>query len=144
MTESPKPKLTLKQKKFITEVAKGKSGTQAALIAYDTTSVDVAKNIASETLRKPNVQEALAVAFEKHGITLDKAIKPIADGLVADKVHIVGNGEQAMAEIAPDHSIRLKASGMALRLMGADSQETAGNTYNFVQVVQDQKDKYGL
>lgn len=136
-----KKKLTLKQAKFVTEVAKGKSGTQAALAAYDTTSVDVAKNIASETLRKPNVQEALAIAFEKHGITLDRAVKPIADGLEAEKVHIVGNGEQAMAEVVPDHGIRLKASGMALRLMGADSEPT-GNTYNFVQVIEEQKDKY--
>jgi len=37
--------------------------------------------IASETLRKPNVQEALQAEMAKQGITLEQAIAPISKAL---------------------------------------------------------------
>lgn len=137
-----KPKLTVKEQKLIKGVAAGKSQTQAAIEAgYSPRS---AHELASKTLKKVDVQNALHMELEKQGITLDRVIKPISDALDAEKVHIVGNGDQAMADVVPDHAIRLKASGMAQTLMGINKETNQGNTYNFVQIVQDQKDKYGI
>ena len=109
--------LTVKEAKLVKGIAEGKKKYKAAVDAgYSPNSAGV---IASETLRKPNIQEALQAELARQGITLEKIIKPIKDGLEAEKVHIVGNGDQAMAEITPDHSIRLKSSQMAQTLLGA-------------------------
>lgn len=138
-----KPKLTPKQKVFVTEVAKGKSGTQAALTAYDTDSPKTASVIATENLAKPSVKQALEPIFAKHDINLDSAIAPIGQALKAQKVIITGQGDQAFAEVVDDVELRLKGSDRALKLLGIN-QEVSGNTFNFVQVIQGQKDKYGL
>lgn len=142
MPQAKRPKLTVKQAKFVKAKAEGKSGTQAYMEAYGTTNANVAKVEASRTLTKPNVQEALQAEMARQGITLEKIIKPVADALEAEKVHIVGNGEQAMAEIVPDHSIRLKASSMAQTLIGANKQTGEGNITNFVNVTNNYGDRY--
>lgn len=130
-----KPKLTLKQAKFVQGIAEGKSGTQAALDAYDTTSVDVAKRIAHENTTKLNVQQALEPILAKHRINLDRAIEPISAALDADKQDV------ATGEWLPDHKTRLQASDRALKLMGIGQDK--GNTINnFGQMVIQQKDRY--
>lgn len=135
-----KPKLTVKEAKLVKGIAQGKKKYKAAVDAgYSPNSAGV---IASETLRKPNVQEALQAEMAKQGITLEKIIKPIKDGLEAEKVHIVGNGDQAMAEITPDHATRLKSSQMAQTILGANKNNDGGTTNNFIQINQTQRDKY--
>lgn len=123
-----KPKLTIKQTKFVKAyVATNGNGRQSALMSYDTTSQDVANAIAVENLQKPSIKEAIEQALIKHEITMDAAVKPIADGLLATRT--VGFGEDALETV--DHSTRLKASGMALKLMGAEqkSDTPAGNIF---------------
>lgn len=134
MADAPKLRRpTTKQKKFVKEYVKNDgNGTKAAMAVYDTTDYATAAAISSENLNKPQVKDAIEAALIKHEITMDAAIKPIADALKADKVSISGQGDQAFAEVTPDHSVRLKASGMALKLMGAEKQEDkGGNTINF-------------
>src|SRR3990167_4897578 len=142
MAEKRRP-LTPKEIKLVNGIASGKTKQAAAMEAYDAKTPETASSIASETLKKPNVQQALAEAFERHGITIDAATKPIADGLKADKVHIVGNGEQAMAEIVPDHTTRLKAAGMAFNLMGVGKQ-TGDVTINFIAHAREKQGIYDL
>lgn len=126
MTDKPRS-LTIKQKKFVKEyVKRDGNGTKAALAVYNTTSEDVARSISSENLAKPSIREEIDKALMRHEITMDAAVKPIADGLQAERVTMTENG----VDTSPDHSIRLKASGMALKLMGAEKQE-GGNTFNF-------------
>lgn len=128
MTDSPR-KLTVKQKKFVKEyVLNNGNGQEAAKAVYDVANDNVARNIASENLTKPNVKDAIEQALVKHKITIDAAIKPIADGLEATRETWNKDGE--VFETI-DHSTRLKASGMALKLMGADQKEDKGNTFNF-------------
>lgn len=134
--------LTLKETKLINGIVKGKTKRQAGVDAGYTGTLETVQVTVSKTLKKPSVQEMLAKSFKKHGIDLDAAIKPIAEGLKADKVSIVGNGDQAMAEVTPDHSIRLKASGMALSLMGLN--KTGDVTINFIDSSQKQKVDYEL
>lgn len=97
--------------------------------------VEVSKN-----LNKPNVKEALQVALEKHGITIEKATKPIADGLEAMKQN------NYTGEFTVDHSIRLKAAGMALDVLGAKGQkpESEGNNFHLHVHQSEQRKKYDL
>lgn len=120
--------LTVKQTKFVKAYVKHDgNGTRAALESYNVKNSATAHAVANETLRSPTVKSAIEKALAKHKITLDAAIKPIADGLVAkDK------------EGSVDHPTRLKASSMSLRLLGADKPEPTG-TYIFGDVV---KSKY--
>lgn len=120
----PKDKkgLTIKQKKFSKAyVATDGNGTKAAMAVYDTTDYATAAAISSENLNKPQVKEAIEAALIKHDITMDAAVKPIADGLRA--VRYFEANEDGTATGQPDHSVRLKASSMALKLMGAEKQE---------------------
>ncbi len=120
-------KLTVKQKKFVKEyVKRDGNGTKAALAVYNTTSEDVARSISSENLAKPSIREEIDKALIRHEITMDAAIKPIADGLRATKEF----GENRIEIV--DHSTRLKASGMALKLLGAEKQEQSSGTNIFV------------
>lgn len=120
--------LSVKQRKFVKAyVENNGNGTKAALEAYDTNSEDVARSMAAENLAKPTIRVAVEKALEKADITIEKAVQPIADGLQATKTIPTTDG---FVE-GIDHGIRLKASGMALKLLGADQKEEKGNTFNF-------------
>lgn len=123
--------LTIKQKKFVKEyVANDGNGRNAAKAVYDVNSDGVAASIASENLNKPNVKEAIELALMKHEITMDAAVAPIADGLKATKYF--EPNEDGTATGQPDHSVRLKASSMALKLMGAEKEDSKGSVvFNF-------------
>ena len=135
-----KPKLTVKQAKFVKAKAEGKTGTEAAMIAYDVVDPKTAAVISSENLNKPNIQQAVQESMVRQGIDIDSVVKPIADGLIANKIHLYGDE----VDYTPDHSVRLKASGMALDLMGVKRQSDTNVTINFNQHMTEQKDKYGL
>lgn len=125
-------------------VAGGKSKTEAALIATGSTTRKSASVAAARIEKDITIQQAVAEAMARQGITLDKAIKPVADGLTAERTVFAGSGEDAIIDQIPDHSVRLKASSMALNLMGAMNKAEGGNTFNFVQVTNVDKDQYAL
>lgn len=138
-----KGKLTIKQTKFVKEYVKTDgNGTEAALSSYDTKDYATAAAISSENLNKPLVKEAIELALLKHEITIESAIQPIADGLKAVKSFPVAEG---VTVDTVDHSTRLKASGMALKLLGAEKQEGAvPQSVHFHNHQADQRDKYDL
>ncbi|RYF61361.1 MAG: hypothetical protein EOO27_02310 [Comamonadaceae bacterium] len=124
--------LTVKQKKFVKAyVANDGNGREAVKKVYNVANDNVASAISSQNLTKLNVKEAIDAALEKHGITMDAAIKPIADGLEATKFY----GNDDSGHMDADHSVRLKAASMALKLMGAENKEAEpkGNTFVFNQ-----------
>lgn len=135
-----KPKLTVKQAKFVKAKAEGKSGTEAAMIAYDTTDPKVASVISAENLGKPSIQNALHIAFEKQGITLDQLIEPIAKGLTATKTGSANGAVYPSTE--PDHSVRISAAKTALELMGAKNQGNGTTINNFGTIVAEMKEDY--
>jgi hypothetical protein len=140
-------KPTVKELKLVAAKAKGKKNDEAWDEAgYSQNSNKNTKVVnTSKILSKPHVQEALQVALKKHGITLDKAIAPIGEALDAEKVVIVGKGDDAFADVTPDHSVRLQASDRALKLMGVNNNETSGTTnYNFINVAKTDKDEFQL
>lgn len=98
--------VTHKQRVFIKEIVSGKNGTEAALVAYDTTDKNTAHAIASENLQKPAIREAIQNALETNGLGL---------------ATIVGNLNQAASakveKVSADSMI--KANVEILKLMGA-------------------------
>lgn len=131
-------KLTIKEAKLVKGVAEGKTQTQAAIDAgYSKKTATV---IASENLRKPNVQEALHMELQRQGITLEKAIEPITKGLKAKRVVQI-EGDFFETEV-DDLDMQIKASDRALKLMGVSSKDNEGNTYNFTQVINEKGSAY--
>jgi hypothetical protein len=137
--------VTPKQAAFIKGVAAGKSGTQAALDAYNTTSADTAKAIASENLSKPNVKIALQQALERSGLSIDRVAEVITDASNATRiasgprVAIAPDGTATtipglVETDIPDHGTRLNAARLATQLMGAFDKDDDGSgkvTFNF-------------
>lgn len=136
--------LSPKQARLVKATAMGKNQTEAGLYARPDARPTLARQWANENLQKPTVKQALYEEMVRQGIDIESVVKPVADGLKADKVSIVGNGDQAMAEITPDHNIRLKSVQIASRWMGIDANENANVTNIFHNVQIHQKEKYDL
>lgn len=123
MAESKK--LTAKQTKFVKEyVANDGNGTKAALAAYDTTDENTAHAIASQNLQKLTVAEAIEVGMAEQGITMDKALKPIATALNSN-----------------DMDTQFKGSDRFFKLVGAGKDQAAPNIH-FHQHVENKKSEY--
>src|SRR5258708_1566714 len=88
MTKQRQP-LKPKEINFVKGIVAGKPKQRAAQDATGA-SMGVAAVQANRMLKNVNVQDAIAKAFKKHGITIDKAVKPIADGLEATKAIVMG------------------------------------------------------
>ena len=67
-------------------------------------------------------REALIKAMRVHGLTATKVIKPIADALEATRLKEV-EGDFFDTGL-PDHTIRLKATAMAIELLGLKNPKT--------------------
>lgn len=123
-------------------VVAGKPLWRAAMEATGLTNPGSAAVQANRMLKNANIQEAIAGSLAKHGITMDAAVAPIADALEANRTTYDKDGR--LVDSAPDHSVRLKASGMALDLMGARKQQDGGNNVHFHLYAGEQRDKYGV
>ena len=136
--------LTVKQRKFVANKVKGMTGVAAAQEAYGA-SYSVANAIAGENLRKPSIQEAIEVEYEKQGISLAALIKPIADGLQAEKTVIIGKENDAFADQIPDHTTRLAAAKLGGMWLGIGRDKEEGSrTINFNITADTHKDQFNL
>lgn len=141
--------LTVKEAKLVKAKAQGKTHAvaykEAGYSLGENNPDKVARVNASKVLAKPHVQDLLQKELKKQGITIEAVVKPIAEGLVAEKVSIVGNGDQAMAEITPDHNVRIKSSQIASKWLGLE-QEQGGTTVNlnFNNIAKQDKDNFGI
>jgi len=136
-------KLSATQAKIVKGKVQGKTGRQIGLEVYPNAKPESSSVLVSRELNKVNVQEALQSEFEKQGITIEAIVRPIKDGLTASKTVIIGKEEDAFADEVPDHSIRLKASGMAAQFLGIGKTQAEGGIH-FHQHIESQKDKYGI
>lgn len=99
-----KRKLTFKQKGFIKDIVKGKTGTQAAVDNFKVKNRKSAQALASEYLSNPIIQ---------------KEIKSIADRIpdeLLEKVHL--EGLDAKYNKKPDYAVRHKYLDSAYKLKG--------------------------
>jgi len=134
-------KLTVKEAKLVKAKAKGKTHVEAYHEVYSPTAADsTAAQNTTKILQKPHVKEALHKALEAKGITLDKALEPVAKALNAKKVVQI-EGDFYETEV-DDLDMQIKGSDRALKLMGISGKDDSGNTYNFTQVINEKGSKY--
>lgn len=116
--------MTTKQIKAakIIAVNGGITGKQLKKLGYSDTIVKNPQRV----VKSKSIQFQLQKALKKHKITIDRAIKPISDGLNATRTVVIGKGEEAMADQVEDHAVRLKASAMSLKLLGIDKSSDIG------------------
>lgn len=98
----------------------------------------------SRELKKANVQEALQEALAKHNLTADRIMGVVDDAMDASKTVILGSGEDAFADVVADHSIRLKAAGMAAQFLGMNKPSEVTPSIHFHNHQAAQKQKYEL
>lgn len=147
MAAKKAPKLTPTEAKVVKAKIKAelanRSQNEAAKEVFPNQTPEAAAVSMTRTLKKANVQEALHLALEKHNLTPDRIVGVVNDGMKAERTVILGNGEDAFADVVPDHSIRLKAAGMAANFMGI-GKDSGGTTVNlnFGAVTEEMKGKY--
>ena len=98
--------LTDKQKKFCLEVSLGKTKTQAALNSFECSSLDSAKTIGKELMRKPDIQTAVAELMQEEGLTRRYRVQRL-------KSHIDH----------PDPNVSLKGLDQSWKLDGAYTEK---------------------
>jgi hypothetical protein len=100
--------LTIKQRRFVRTYVETGNGTQAAVIAYDTDDPHTAHSIASENLRKPAIQVAVAELLDANGLS-DRKLAEL-------HAHYLG---LAYSDDVQEKALGLKALDMAYKLKGA-------------------------
>lgn len=110
--------MNVKERKFIEAKLAGKNNSEAGLIANPKIKPSNAGVTGHRLAHSANVQAELARILKKNKITLERAVKPIAEALDAERIVVAGRGEFATIEHVVDHGTRLKASAMSLDLLG--------------------------
>lgn len=107
MAKKSEKRLTPKQEAFVAEyVRNGGNATAAAKKAYPNQNENSATQQGWQNLRKLELAQAIRDEFNRQGVTLEKALKPIVKGLEAkDKAGADDLTKQMMA-----HDRWLKAS----------------------------------
>jgi hypothetical protein len=144
-----KPKLTKKQRGFVTDYLATGNGTKAALAHYDVTKEHTAASIASENLRKPEIAETIkdALADERLTAKHDQLLEATVlerlnfDNRVTDEdiesvvsrlpgyelLHIIrdhkGDGSTYCYVKAPDNMTQDKALDKAYKIKGTYAPE---------------------
>lgn len=125
--------MKVKELKYIKARAEGKNKQDSAMEATGSKNSKVASVQAYRMEKKPDVKKELARVLNKYKITINRAVKPINDGLEAEKTIAVGKGKDAYTVTVPDYTTRLKASDRSLELLGVkDSTKKLGNPENYI------------
>lgn len=133
--------LTQKEIKLIRGILEGKTKRQAALEAYNAKTPETASAMASETLSKPNVQEALQLALSKQGITIEKVVEPVTKALNATVKIRTQDGVVVDTE-EPDLEMQLKGHDRAMKILNVNQAKDGSTNANFIQVNNNYGDRY--
>jgi len=79
-------RLTPKQAKFVKGIAEGLPAGKSAQQAYDVSSYEVARSIASENLTKPNIRQAVDEALTLHELTAESAVLIVKRAMVYEGI----------------------------------------------------------
>lgn len=112
---------TQKQRRIIKAKIQGASNKDIGAAEYPQATPQSQAVLISRELKKTNVaqymEQSKLQALKEHNITWSRIIRPINDALEANKVVILGKGEDAFADVQPDHTTRLSAAKQARDLM---------------------------
>lgn len=114
-------KISPKQRRIIKAKIKGTKLKDIGNMEYPNATERSKEVLVSRELNKPHVAQYLEqsklLALKEHNITWSRIIKPISEALDATKVVILGKGEEAFADVQPDHTTRLSATKQARELL---------------------------
>ncbi len=130
---SKEPQLTVKQKAFLKAYLDPTSktfgnGTLSAMGVYDTDDYQTAGAIAYENLKK--LQNPVKALMESKGLSLDKLLIVLNNGLQAKKIH--SSPTEPDKEIA-DHAVRHKFLETAGKWLGIE-KENENNQITNIQI----------
>jgi hypothetical protein len=123
----PKPKLTMKQARFVKGIAGGKTKTDSYVEAYDVDPNTPRKSLhemASQTSSLPQVKNALEQLFN-----------------LEDTKQVVQNLHK-LAISAEDEKNQIEATKVWMERAIPKADKDAGNSYHFTQINNDIKGKY--
>jgi predicted transcriptional regulator len=98
--------MTEKEQKFALAIAAGKTQTQAALDSHECSSMDSAKSIGHQLMKKPDIQTAVAELMQEEGLTRRYRVQKL-------KTHIDH----------PDPNVSLKGLDQSWKLEGAYTEK---------------------
>lgn len=113
-------KLTSKQAVFVQEKLKGKSGNEAVLQAYNAKE-STARQLASENMAKPYIQNTFTALMEQEGITDEYLTRQVKKGIEETEKHfdytklaLQLKGKLQTVNINLSHSIKESRKGYDL------------------------------
>lgn len=131
---------TTKQKLALAKIAENGGNVSKAMreVGYS----EISSKTPAKLVKSKGFQELLAQA----GATDEKLMAVLKEGLDAQSTHVTKDGDEVTIEKTPDYATRHKYLDTALKIRGAYPKE--GNNpninFNFGQVADQQRDKYGV
>lgn len=115
--------LTPKEQKFVRAVAGGATQTQAALKSFEVSSMDSAKNMGSQLMKKPSIQDAVSDLLEYYGMGRVYRIKKLRahaenrdPGVSLKSIDIANKMDGVYTESRPDQTINVKQEIAVLQM----------------------------
>jgi len=143
MTKNKKYKLTIKQRKFLSEYFKSGNGTRAAMKIYDTDDPNTAAVIAHENLRKLKFKNEQKILMEVKGLSAGKLIDALLEGLEATATRKTVKKDGTIAHrLAPDYRVRHRYLVTAVRWMGLEEKSDQVDKLSIFDRLREDAEKY--
>ena len=129
---------TEKQKKALAKVLENGGNVSKAMKESDYSDA-MAKNP-----QKLTQSQAFQQYMQKAGVTDERLVSVIKEGLEANKVIVMGkDSSESFVDIQPDHPTRHKFLETALKIKGIGRDSEGNNIQtNFVQIINQKAEKY--
>lgn len=131
----PNKVLTQKQKAAIKAIRDGKAGSLAEamrIAGYSDVTADKPSNFTGSVLVQKHLKE-MGIAYDKFGLNAEKMAEKTKEWLEAKEIKIIGNGEEAFAQEAPDYKTQLRAGEMWRKDMQLWNQPRPSGDTNITQ-----------
>lgn len=134
--KKPRKSASMRQQKALANLVENGGNVSKAMI-------DAGYSPATaKTPQKLTESDSFIALMEQEGITDQLMLHTLRDGLKAEKVVIVGNGDDAFADVQPDHQNRHKFLETAIKLKGYGKDITIPGGIHFHQHTGEKKADY--
>lgn len=110
--------LTAKEQRFVLSISEGKTQTQAALDSHECSSLDSAKSMGYQLMKKPDIQTAVSELMQEEGLTRRYRVQKL-------KLHVDH----------PDPNVSLKALDQSWKLDSAYTEKHVHVHTNYQDMV---------
>lgn len=103
-------KLTAKEEHFVMEIASGSNQQQAALQAFECSSLDSAKSIGSRLAKDPEIAEAIIAVMESEGLSKRRLVQRLRDHVDGADAQVSIRGVEMGLKLHDSFPIQKKAN----------------------------------